>query len=76
MFAIRCSNKLPISRNELDELIQNEHAEDGIVIAKVDATKESALATRFKIRSYPTLKYFADRKVVLPAGRLGVTCFT
>lgn len=55
-----------ISREELDELVQKEHAEDGIVIAKVDATKESALATRFKIRSYPTLKYFADRKVCCP----------
>mmetsp|Transcript_37524 Transcript_37524/g.89888 ORF Transcript_37524/g.89888 Transcript_37524/m.89888 type:complete len:226 (-) Transcript_37524:88-765(-) len=57
-----CKSLAPIWK-ELDELIQNEHAEDGIVIAKVDATKESALATRFKIRSYPTLKYFADRKM-------------
>jgi hypothetical protein len=31
-------------------------------LAKVDVTKNSALAKRFNINSYPTLKYFADRK--------------
>ena len=31
-------------------------------MAEVDVTKNSALAKRFNINSYPTLKYFADRK--------------
>lgn len=50
-------------REELDERLQEENAQDGIVIAKVDATKETQVANRFKVQSYPTLKYFADRKM-------------
>mmetsp|Transcript_458 Transcript_458/g.910 ORF Transcript_458/g.910 Transcript_458/m.910 type:complete len:227 (-) Transcript_458:308-988(-) len=48
---------------ELDQRIQESNPQSGILLAKVDATKETELANRFKIRSYPTLKYFADRKL-------------
>lgn len=37
--------------------------QDGIIVANVDATIETQVAERFKIQSYPTLKYFADRKL-------------
>lgn len=33
-------------------------AGDGVVIAKVDADAEKALATRFGVTGFPTLKYF------------------
>lgn len=47
----------------MDEKLQQENAQDGIIIAKIDATKETQVANRFKVQSYPTLKYFADRKL-------------
>ena len=50
-------------REELDQKIQESNPQDGIIIAKVDATKQTQVANRFKIQSYPTLKYFADRKM-------------
>ena len=51
------------SREKLDERLQETNPQDGIIIAKVDATLASQVAGRFQIRSYPTLKYFADRKM-------------
>ncbi|KAL7538420.1 hypothetical protein ACHAXR_008546 [Thalassiosira sp. AJA248-18] len=57
-----CKTLAPIW-DELDERLQESNPQDGIVIAKVDATKETQVANRFKIQSYPTLKYFADRKM-------------
>ncbi|KAL9186240.1 hypothetical protein ACHAXT_005478 [Thalassiosira profunda] len=57
-----CKTLAPIWE-DLDERLQEENAQDGILVAKVDATKETQLANRFKIQSYPTLKYFADRKM-------------
>lgn len=57
-----CRTLAPIWE-ELDERLQEDNSQDGIIIAKVDATKETQVANRFKIMSYPTLKYFADRKM-------------
>mmetsp|Transcript_26592 Transcript_26592/g.57154 ORF Transcript_26592/g.57154 Transcript_26592/m.57154 type:complete len:233 (-) Transcript_26592:235-933(-) len=57
-----CKTLAPIWK-ELDQRLQEDDANDGIVIAKVDCTKESQVANRFKVQSYPTLKYFADRKM-------------
>mmetsp|Transcript_33366 Transcript_33366/g.70133 ORF Transcript_33366/g.70133 Transcript_33366/m.70133 type:complete len:232 (+) Transcript_33366:115-810(+) len=57
-----CKTLAPIWE-ELDQKLQEENAQDGIIVAKVDATKETQVANRFQIQSYPTLKYFADRKM-------------
>lgn len=57
-----CKTLAPIWE-ELDERLREENPQDGIVMAKVDATKETEVAERFKVQSYPTLKYFADRKM-------------
>jgi len=48
--------------------LQEDNPQDGIVIAKVDATKETELANRFYIQSFPRLKYFADRKMYTYSG--------
>ena len=32
---------------------------DGIVIAAVDATESPDLGSRFEVKGYPTIKYFA-----------------
>merc|ERR1740139_2011474 len=57
-----CKALVPIWK-DLDERLQEDNSQDGIVIATVDATKETQVATRFKVQSYPTLVYFADRKM-------------
>jgi len=57
-----CKTLAPIWE-QLDDRIKEENPNDGIIIAKVDCTKQSSVAQRFKIQSYPTLKYFADRKM-------------
>lgn len=51
------------AREELDERLREDNPQDGILTAKVDCTKETQLAGRFNVQSYPTLKYFADRKM-------------
>eukprot|EP00584_Thalassiosira_punctigera_P002054 CAMPEP_0172527584 /NCGR_PEP_ID=MMETSP1067-20121228/2231_1 /TAXON_ID=265564 ORGANISM="Thalassiosira punctigera, Strain Tpunct2005C2" /NCGR_SAMPLE_ID=MMETSP1067 /ASSEMBLY_ACC=CAM_ASM_000444 /LENGTH=232 /DNA_ID=CAMNT_0013311347 /DNA_START=65 /DNA_END=763 /DNA_ORIENTATION=+ len=57
-----CKTLAPIWE-QLDERLREDNPQDGIVVAKVDATKETQVANRFKVQSYPTLKYFADRKM-------------
>jgi thiol-disulfide isomerase/thioredoxin len=56
-----CKTLSPIW-DELDQRLTESDTATGILLAKVDATKNTALAKRFTINSYPTLKYFADRK--------------
>lgn len=46
----------------MDQRLLESETANGILLAKVDVTKNSAIAKRFNINSYPTLKYFADRK--------------
>lgn len=58
-----CINICNECREELDAKIQENNPNDGIIIAKVDATKSTTVAGRFQIRSYPSLKYYADRKM-------------
>jgi len=49
--------------DDLADRAAADHPEDGIVIAKVDVTQNAALGERFDIRGFPTLLYFADRKM-------------
>eukprot|EP00550_Attheya_septentrionalis_P003329 CAMPEP_0198290042 /NCGR_PEP_ID=MMETSP1449-20131203/8035_1 /TAXON_ID=420275 /ORGANISM="Attheya septentrionalis, Strain CCMP2084" /LENGTH=219 /DNA_ID=CAMNT_0043988469 /DNA_START=96 /DNA_END=755 /DNA_ORIENTATION=- len=49
--------------DELAETLTAEHADDGIVVAKMDMTKNTKTGERFEIRGFPTLKFFAGRKM-------------
>ncbi|XP_046982624.1 protein disulfide-isomerase A5 [Schistocerca americana] len=40
------------------------------VLAALDATKEQAIATRYDVRGYPTLKYFRDGALAYDVGTL------
>lgn len=35
----------------------------GVLVAKVDSTKNIKISKRFGVKGFPTLKFFADRKV-------------
>ena len=48
--------------------VETESPEDGILLAKVDCTKEKAVCNRFKVRGYPTLLYFAERSMYRYSG--------
>ena len=50
-----CKNMKPVYNNVARRIIDEKI--DG-VIAAVDATKETKLAERFKIKGFPTVKYF------------------
>lgn len=45
------------------ERLATELQGSGVNVAKVDATAEKALSRRFKITSFPTLRYFANGKM-------------
>ncbi|KAL3782708.1 hypothetical protein HJC23_012227 [Cyclotella cryptica] len=57
-----CKSLAPIWE-ELDQRLQQSETPHGILLAKVDATKNPQLSKRFQIQSYPTLKYFANRQM-------------
>mmetsp|Transcript_43433 Transcript_43433/g.136144 ORF Transcript_43433/g.136144 Transcript_43433/m.136144 type:complete len:144 (-) Transcript_43433:417-848(-) len=46
----------------LQQLV-GEVSRDELTVAKIDATEERALATRFSIRAYPTLFFLIDGRV-------------
>jgi len=62
-----CKKLAPVW-DELAEKVESEAPEDGILLAKVDCTKEKAVCSRFKIRGYPTLIYFAERSMIRYSG--------
>jgi protein disulfide-isomerase-like protein len=47
---------------DLSDRLQESDVGD-VIIAKVDCTKEKEVCNRFKIKGFPSLKYFADRKM-------------
>ena len=46
--------------NKVAKILKEEKSNG--VIAFVDATKETKLANRFKLKGFPTIKYFKDGK--------------
>jgi len=57
-----CTNLIP-TWEKLAKAIADDYEDEGINIAKVDATAESMVKDRFKVSGFPDLKYFADRKM-------------
>ena len=62
-----CTKLAPVW-DELADKVEAESPEDGILLAKVDCTKEKAVCGRFKVRGYPTLLYFAERSMFRYSG--------
>ena len=62
-----CKKLVPIW-DELAETVEAEHPDVGINVAKVDCTENKGLGGRFNIRGYPTLIYFAGRKMYRYSG--------
>ena len=62
-----CKKLAPVW-DELADKVEAESPEDGILLAKVDCTKEKAVCGRFKVRGYPTLLYFAERSMFRYSG--------
>lgn len=54
--------------DELSEKVATDNPEDGILLAKVDCTTEKETCTRFSVRGYPTLLYFAERQMYRYSG--------
>ena len=57
-----CKQLAPIWE-ELSANMDNEQSSEGIILAEVDCTKDKDVCQRFHIAVYPTLLYFADRKM-------------
>mmetsp|Transcript_19364 Transcript_19364/g.55748 ORF Transcript_19364/g.55748 Transcript_19364/m.55748 type:complete len:221 (-) Transcript_19364:728-1390(-) len=62
-----CKKLAPVW-DELADKVEVESPGDGILLAKVDCTKEKAVCGRFKVRGYPTLLYFAERSMFRYSG--------
>lgn len=56
-----CKSLAPTWEDLSDRLQESD--DNDVVIAKVDCTKEKAVCNRFKVTGFPSLKYFADRKM-------------
>jgi len=57
-----CKRLTPVW-DELSTKTSTEYADDGIIIAKVDVTSNQELGSRFDIKGFPTLLFFANRKM-------------
>uniref|UniRef100_A0A7R9W4U7 Thioredoxin domain-containing protein n=1 Tax=Pseudictyota dubia TaxID=2749911 RepID=A0A7R9W4U7_9STRA len=49
--------------DDLATKLETDHPSDGLLVAKVDVTKNKGLGERFEIRGYPTLLFFAERQM-------------
>jgi protein disulfide-isomerase-like protein len=47
----------------LDTALMENHSDKGINVAKIDAIKNRDTAIRFQVKAYPTLLYFAGRRM-------------
>jgi len=56
-----CKSLAPTWEALSDRLQESD--DNDVIIAKVDCTKEKEVCNRFKVSGYPSLKYFADRKM-------------
>ena len=61
--------------DELAMKVEEEYADDGIVIAKVDVTNSRDVGTRFAIKGFPTILFFAGRKMYTYNGARDVDSF-
>jgi len=57
-----CKRLAPVW-DKLASVLATDHADEGIVVAKVDCTTNRKVCDRFDVSGYPTLKYIAGGKV-------------
>ncbi|KAG1671463.1 hypothetical protein FOA52_003121 [Chlamydomonas sp. UWO 241] len=55
--------KLEVPYKEAALKLKDYALENGIVLAKVDATEQAALGEKFGVKGYPTIKWFIDGEV-------------
>lgn len=55
--------------------LANENDDEGVMIAKLDATQHKGTAVKFGIRGFPTIKMFKDGKVIDYQGERTVPAF-
>eukprot|EP00591_Stephanopyxis_turris_P006131 CAMPEP_0195522428 /NCGR_PEP_ID=MMETSP0794_2-20130614/20598_1 /TAXON_ID=515487 /ORGANISM="Stephanopyxis turris, Strain CCMP 815" /LENGTH=249 /DNA_ID=CAMNT_0040652185 /DNA_START=104 /DNA_END=853 /DNA_ORIENTATION=- len=70
-----CKSLAPVW-DKLADVVAAEHADTGIIIAKIDNTKHTEIRARFGITGFPTLKYFADRKMYTYKGKRDLESLT
>ena len=58
-----CKRLSPVWEELAEKVKQEEYLSHGINVAKVDAVSNRKLAKRFNVKGYPTLLFFADRKM-------------
>jgi len=54
--------------NELSTTMSINYADEGVLVARIDASKHRDVGTRFGIKGFPTLIYLAERKMYLYKG--------
>jgi len=70
-----CKKMAPLWEELADRVADAEFEQDGIVVAKLDGTKNKASISRFQIKGYPTLFFFADRQMFEYKGERSLQAF-